>query len=340
MTPSEHYLFRQMKLRHLQLLVALADLQSVSKLARTLHVTQPAVSKMIAEIESGIGLVLFERQGHAIRPTVYGESLIRHAREILDRARRSQQELQALHDGVDGRVDVGVLHVAAPFFMPRVISEFKRHSPHVTIGLHEGTLDRLLPRLRAGDLDLIVGRVSAELLRPDLSSAALFDDPIVLAVSSRHPLARKSKIRWVDLEDQPWIVPMSSAPMHKHLMSMLLLHGLRLPRDVIESVIESTNLTLLFNGPMIALLPCSLAQHYVARDQLHILPLPLEEGLGPVSIVWNAQREGSAAQNRFKQLVLDVAHPDHRRAEAQTLSDVQAGSTCGGESRSSPAESA
>jgi DNA-binding transcriptional LysR family regulator len=321
MTPSEHYLFRQMKLRHLQLLVALADLQSVSKLARTLHVTQPAVSKMIAEIECGIGLSLFARQGHAIRPTVYGESLIRHAREILDRARRTQQELQALHDGVDGRIDVGVLHVAAPFFLPRVLGEFKQHLPHVTIGLHEGTLDRLLPRLRAWDIDLIVGRVSIELLRPDLSSTALFDDPIVLVVSSQHPLARKSKVRWADLEDQPWIVPMSSAPMHKHLMSMLLLHGLKLPRNVIESVIESSNLTLLFNGPMIALLPRSLAQHYVAHGQLHILPLPLEEGLGPVSIVWNAQRECSAAQSRFKQFVLEAAHPDYIRAGTQNGRD-------------------
>ena len=103
---------------------------------------------------------------------------------------------------------------------------------------------------------------------------------------------------------------MPSAPMHKHLMSMLLLHGLKLPRNVIESVIESSNLTLLLNGRMIALLPRSLAQHYVAQGELHILPLPLEEVLGPVSVVWNAQRECSAAQSRFKQFLLEVAHSD------------------------------
>lgn len=303
----DRYFARQMKLRHLHLLVALADLRAVGKVAAELCVTQPAVSKMIAEIEKGVGMALFERDGRRIKPTPYGDCLIRHARELLAHAQRASMELQAMSDGTGGHINVGVLSVAAPVLIPRAVALFKQYLPAVTVGLHEGTLDTLVPDLRAGKLDLIVGRVPLEPLDPDLVHQALLDDPIVIVAASGHPLSQRKRVKWKDLEGHAWIVPTASAPMYQRLLSVLAAHGVRAPDNVVESVVIAANVALLQSYPTLGLLPRSLAQHYEEAGALHILPLALGGIMGSVCMTWLRAGEDTPAAMLLRTCLDDAA---------------------------------
>jgi DNA-binding transcriptional LysR family regulator len=304
---AEQYFARQMKLRHLHLLVALADLRAVGRVAAAMHVTQPAVSKMIAEMEKGIGVALFERDGRHIKPTPYGECLIRHARELLAHAQRAHVELQALSNGTGGRVEVGVLSVAAPVLIPRAIARFKQYLPSATVSLHEGTLDTLIPDLRAGRLDLIVGRVPLAPLDPDLLHQPLFDDPIVIVAARNHALAQRKRLRWIDLEGYAWIVPTASAPMYQRLLSVLATHGVRAPDNMVESVVIAANVALLQSYATLGLLPKSLAQHYEEAGVLRILPLTLGGVMGSVGMTWLRANESTPPTALLKTCLEEAA---------------------------------
>ncbi|RDU97282.1 LysR substrate-binding domain-containing protein [Trinickia dinghuensis] len=311
-TAIESYFSRQLKLRHLQLLVALADRQTVAKVASALSVTQPAVSKMLGEMEKGIGIPLFERDGRRIRPTAHGECLIRHARELLLLAQRASEELHAMSAGTGGRVEVGVLSVAAPILIPAAVALFKQRSPTATVCLHEGTLDQLVPALRAGQLDMIVGRLARGLAAPEFTSEALFDDPTVIVVARTHPLARRKRIKWADLTGLAWIVPSAGAPMHRHLLSVLETHGVGTPINTVESVVIDANVSMLQAYPMLGLLPRSHARHQEEVGTLKILPLSLGAPLGPVSTTWRIDAEDTPAAALFRACLSDAAKAAHR----------------------------
>lgn len=307
MLAADQYFSRQMKLRHLHLLVALADLRAVGKVAAAMHVTQPAVSKLIAEMEKGVGVALFERDGRHIKPTPYGECLIRHARELLAHAQRASVELQAMANGTGGRVEVGVLSVAAPVLIPRAIARFKQYLPSATVSLHEGTLDTLIPDLRGGRLDLIVGRVPLAPLDADLLHQPLFDDPIVIVAARQHALAQRKRLRWIDLDGYAWIVPTASAPMYQRLLSVLAAHDVRAPDNMVESVVIAANVALLQSYATLGLLPKSLAQHYEEAGVLRILPLTLGGVMGSVGMTWLRADESTPAAALLKTCLEEAA---------------------------------
>lgn len=298
---DEKYLFNRLKMRHLRLLVDLAERHSVAEVAASLNITQPAVSKVLAELEAGLGVALFERAGRGIKPTVHGECLVRHARSMLAGMRCAQEELRALSGGVVGRVNVGVLSVAAQTLMPNALKLLKANWPGITVRLREGTLDQHLPELRAGKLDLVVGRLVAALRAANLAEEVLYTDPVVIVISSSHPLARKTRLRWRDLDGLPWILPPEGAPMHDQLLALLARHEVAPPSDLIESISFMTNLPLLLSTARLGLLPESLASRQVEAGALHILPLRLEPQLGPVGMIWCADRPLPPAVQTFQQ---------------------------------------
>lgn len=308
MRPVDQYLFRQLKLRHLHLLVALADLPTVGKVAEMLHVTQPAISRMIADLERGIGLALFERNGRRIRPTPAGASLIRHARDMLAQAQRAGDELEAIASGIGGRLEVGFLAVAAAALVPQATARFKVKARATTVALHEGTLDQLMPALQSGRLDLVVGRIAKDMVdEATLAFDPLFDDPPVIVAAAGHALARKRAVTWHDLDGLAWVLPPVSAPMHRRLLAVLADHGLGSPVDVVESNTNLGDLSLLRGGERLGLEPRSRALELVREGVLWMAPLSLGSVLGPVGVIWRKEVESAPAVALFLDCLRETA---------------------------------
>lgn len=141
MTQLDWYIRNELRPRHLRLLVALDELRHIGKVAAHINVTQPAVSKMLGEMEKGLDLKLFERTPKGVTPTLYGECLIRHARRLLNDFSQARDELKGLLDGDTGRIRVGVLSNVVPALLPRSVARLKQRAPRPTSSArrHDGT---------------------------------------------------------------------------------------------------------------------------------------------------------------------------------------------------------
>ena len=146
-------------LRHLRALVALSDLKLVARVSEALGVTQPAVSKQIAELERIVGVPVVTRDRNRLYLTPIGVRLADHARVALGQLDRAAFDIEAMTSGVSGSVSVGVVSSVAPTLMSGTIELFKRSTPQANVSVSEGHFVELLPQLEAGALDLVIARV-------------------------------------------------------------------------------------------------------------------------------------------------------------------------------------
>lgn len=313
MSQIDWYLQLNLKARHLRLLVALDDFGNLKQVADVSHVTVPAVSKALAELEKGLGLALFTRTSQGLRPTPYGECLIRHARSMLVDIHQARDELRALSSGVEGKVHVGVFPSWTSVLLPSALVMLKHKSPRTNVAVREGTATDLLPDLWQGTLDVVVGRLPPRHAIEGLDERELLEEPVALLTRRDHPLAKKSRLKWSDLKPYPWVLPPAGS----------------LLRDPLERILERHSVTLLNN--YIETLSPHLARAYlqmtdaigvmaggVTRDPaqpLHVLPLALPRLIRPAGVMWHKNRaltpgarlmlaclEEAAAQIKAKQL--------------------------------------
>ena len=145
MAQLDWFIRANLKPRHLQLLVAMDDYRSLGRVAENVNVTQPAVSKTLGELERGLGVKLFERSPRGIRPTIYGECLVRHARNVLSNLSIARDELRELVSGSKGSTHIGALPAAMPALLPTSLALLKQRSPLTSVMVREATMDTLLP---------------------------------------------------------------------------------------------------------------------------------------------------------------------------------------------------
>jgi len=290
MARLDWYIRANLKLSHLQLLVALDDLRSASQVAAQLHVTQPAISKMLAAIESGVGLALFKRTMRGIEPTESGACLVRHARDILNRLGDAQAELQEINQGPFARVSLGVLPSTAASFIPQMVAFLEGQTERVVVSVIEGTMQALLPSLRAGQLDLVVGFLSDTSPGNETRSEALYDDPTVAVVRTGHPLTSCKRLDWKQINAWPMILPPKGSLVRDRLDRFMAEQHMHVPRRHLESVSTMTNLGVLQRTDSVGFFQSRLAQTLAAQGMLNILPLPLPDVSMPVGLIWMANR--------------------------------------------------
>ncbi len=285
MTHIDRVLRSNLKLKHLQLLVALDEFRHLGRVAEFLSVTQPAVSKTLVEIERMFDLVLFSRSTRGTEPTPYGETVVRFARSVLADYARTRDEIAAVASGAAGRTGVGAMVVAMPVLLARAVQLLKGRSAQTTVFIEEGDLTRLLPRLRVGELDLVVGRLEPGYASPDLQTEALYDEPMAIVARPDHPLSAKVRPQWSDLAQAPWVVPPAWASSRIKLDQMFYRHGLHPPADLIESASFLATLTFVRERAAIGFLARTVAKHFEGEGLVRVLPIKVPIELPPVGII-------------------------------------------------------
>lgn len=285
MTKIDRVLRSNLKLRHLQMLVALDQFRHVGRAAEFLSVTQPAVSKTLAEIERMFGMPLFMRSTRGTEPTSAGVSVVRFARSVLAGYDRTRDEIAAHASGASGRTSVGAMVVATPVLLAQAVQRLKARSSHTTVLIEEGDLTRLLPKLRMGELDLFVGRLEPGYASPDLETEALFDDAMVAVVQPGHALARKRKLRWDDIAAQPCVLPPPWASLRVKLEQQFFAHDLHPPADIVESASFLSQISFLHQRGAVAFMARSVGRHFAAQGLLAVLPLTVAIELPPVGLI-------------------------------------------------------
>jgi DNA-binding transcriptional LysR family regulator len=285
MSKIDRVLRSNLKLRHLQMLVALDQFRHLGRAAEFLSVTQPAVSKTLAEIENMFGLPLFERSTRGTEPTAAGASVVRFARSVLAGYERTRDEIAAEASGASGRTSVGAMVAATPVLLSRAVERLKARSSRTTVLIDEGDLTRLLPRLRLGELDLFVGRLEPAYASPDLETEPLYEDPMAAVVHPAHPLVKKRRPTWADIAAQPCVMPPPWASLRVKLEQQFFAHGLHPPADIIESAAFLSQITFMHQRGAVAFMAGTVARHYAQRGVVAVLKLPVPVGLPPVGLI-------------------------------------------------------
>lgn len=278
------------KLRHLQLLVALDEFRHLGRTAEFLSVSQPAISKVLAEIEKMLGMTLFTRSTRGTEPTAAGESLVRFARSVLAQYDVTRDEIEAVASGAAGRVRIGSMGAALPVLLTEAVARLKTRSPRATVLIEEGDLTHLLPRLRLSELDVVVGRLEPAYAAPDLLTEALYEEPMVAIVAADHPLARKRRPAWSDLARHPLVVPPPWASLRVKIEQAFVRHGQVLPAGLIETSSYLAVTTFVTQRQAVGFVARSVGQHMQAAARLHVLPMAVEVELPPIGLMMLRER--------------------------------------------------
>ena len=277
-------------LRHLRALVALSDLKLIARVSEALGVTQPAVSKQIAELEKIVGVPVVTRDRNRLYLTPIGARLAEHARQALGQLDRAAFDIEAMTSGVSGSVTVGVVSSVAPTLLPSTISLFKRSTPQANVSVSEGHFVELLPQLEAGALDLLIARVWQPQELAGIDQMALFSEPVVVVAGRDHQLAQEAAVKWADVANFPWILPKPNSVARQAVDALFAANGLSPPTNTVSSLSLALNTELLRAMPVLGLLPQRLAQAQAGRGELVTLPLDTHDLLSEVRCFWRTDQ--------------------------------------------------
>ena len=288
----------RLKLRQLRLLMAVGQHRSVLHAARALNVSQPAASKLIQDLEADFGVPLFDRTNRGVVPTAFGAALIRHARLVLTQIGQAAAEISDLSAGRAGRVVVGTLLAASARLLPDAIARVRQDRPGIGVKIVEGTNDILMPALRAGELDLVLGRLSAHRHRAELVQERLHDEAIQAVARPGHPLTLGRPTLAAVLA-HGLILPPPETTLRRQIDQMYLDAGLSPPQPAVESVAWLANREILAATDLVGLVPAEVAARDIAAGLVAALDWPVPLAAGPVGVTMRAESGLSPAAEVF-----------------------------------------
>ena len=268
------------RLRHLQLLVALDERGSIARAASQLHLSQPAATQALAELERIIGMRLFERHARGVRATPAGRALLAAARGALSGVRESAAALAALSQGASAALRIGAIPAAAQALVAARLAAFCSARPGVHVDLLEDSGSRLLPMLVAGSLDAVFCRAPEE-LPAGCQFEALCDDEVVVVAARGHRLAARRGLSLADLHDSRWVVPPAQTQLRQIFDTLVARTSPQALFQVATTSLPVIELLLLQSG-VVALVPASLTGVLAAKARLCLLDVAFPGPLPPV----------------------------------------------------------
>ncbi|MEP6940407.1 MAG: LysR family transcriptional regulator [Rudaea sp.] len=316
--PAGKFQIASLKTRHLLLLLHLHEQRSVLHAAEAANMTQPAASKLLSEMESLLGVPLFERHARGVEPTAYGELLIRRARSALSELSRARDEIVALRCGQLGSAAIGTVVNPGTNLVPMAITAIKRDYPGVQIRVEMDYSRPLVAKLLDGQLDIVVGRIMDPEVAGDLAFEPLADEPHSVIVRVGHPLTRRRRIAHADLVGYGWIVPPAASVLRARLDAAFLEHGLQPPQNIVETSSLPVITNLLRASDLLTALPIEAVSAYLQSKQLAVLPIALGVRMQEFGIIRRRDQMLTPAAER----VLEALRAAARRLYAPPLGEV------------------
>jgi DNA-binding transcriptional LysR family regulator len=275
---------QQLRLRHLEVFLAVARAGSMQRAARTAHLSQPAISKLIHELETMFGVQLMDRSKRGVTLTECGLALQDRARVMLNDLNTTGDELAAIARGGTGKVRVGALPVVETVILPATLLSLRKTAPGLSIQIEEGTRAVLINALRRGEVDCVIGRLDADDER-HFHIEPLQQLPVMLVANPQHPMARKRRVTWRELTAYPWIMAQANAPIRNVIESQFIRAGIRPPTPSIESTSSRLNCAIVSATDMITVMTEDAANGYVKAGTLAILPVDVIDPLPMVGFI-------------------------------------------------------
>jgi DNA-binding transcriptional LysR family regulator len=264
---------RRLKLRDLNIFLAVVKERSMSKAATVLAISQPAVSKSIADMEHTLGAPLLDRTPHGIEPTPYGQALIRRGLAVFDELRQSVREIETLLDPTVGEVRIGCASPLAAVIVAAAIERLNRKHPRLSFSILEADFLTLQQELGERNIEIAIGPAQGALSDENMISEILFFDRLLVVTGRRSKWFRQTKIKLADLLGDHWIFP------HGILSASLIADafrgaGVSAPPATVSSRSPRLNDILLASGRFLTIYPESALR--LSANYLPFKALPVE----------------------------------------------------------------
>jgi DNA-binding transcriptional LysR family regulator len=311
---------RRLRLRDLYAFFTVVRSGSMAKAATQLNVSQPAISKVISDLEHTLGVRLLDRNRRGIAPTIYGKALFKRGLIAFDELKQGVRDIEFLADSTHGEVRIECPETVLSTLLPQMIQRFSEEYPRVTLHVDSIVSPTLgLPALRERKYDLMLGWLPRPLpddfVADDLKVESLLDDRLVIAVSAHNPLARRRKIDLAELVNKPWILQAPETWNHSRLAEAFQARGLAMPKSSLVTLSILLRIHFLTNGPYLA----TIARSLVHRHALRELPVDLPVWDFPVSIITIGNRTPSPVVERFIECARQTGAPMTSRQRGRGL---------------------
>lgn len=277
-------LFR-LRAKHLKTLEVLGRVESMRAAAHELNITQPAITKLLQDLESILEVKLFERSSTGIKPTPIGQAVVEFSRKTVSDVERFAGLVTNLKLGGYGSLRLGTLMAGMSEFIPRALSKLKEERPLMTIHLLAATSNQLLDELNNRTIDMAVARLTDPEQSVLFNFEPLLDEEIWVFSNAEHPLANRTNIALEELFNEPWVLQSPMSPLRQLLIhSFANLDLTALPNWIETNSIYAT-LNIVRHGGMIAALPRTIVEDGVKSGEFVRLPVSLSYELSRFGIV-------------------------------------------------------
>lgn len=303
---------RRLKLRDLDTLMTVVNAGGMRKAAAQLHVSQPAVSKAIADLESALGVRLVDRGRHGVEPTVFGQALLKRGAAIFDELLRGAAEIEFLADPEAGELSIGCVETITAGLAAAIVEEMSQQYPRLIFSVASGDAPVLQAHfLRERLCELVIARPFAAAPDPDMNGEPLFHEHLRIVVSNRSEWARKRRRpALADLVDAPWILSPNEVGPHSPIVEAFRAIGADPPTASVLTGSLNLRRTLLRTGRFVTVMPHSLLRFGPDQEWIKVLPIDLPTWAVPTMLITLRNRTLSPVAERFA---------EHARVLARSL---------------------
>jgi DNA-binding transcriptional LysR family regulator len=288
--PQAEQISRRLKLRQLNILLAVARCGSMAKAADELAITQPVISKAIAELEHLLGVRLLDRGRYGIEPTLHGRALLRRSVAIFDDLKTSVSELEFLSDPTAGHLRIGCDEPLSTWLFPVLIDRLARRYPRLTYEIVIADPKTLRERdLRGRNIEVAIMRTQDSDRNSDhdegLETRMLYRDRLWVVAGTRSPWAKRRKIALADLINERWCLPAPDHPVGALVVEAFRQSGLELPKRSITVGSAQFTSNLLAKGRFLGVHGTTFLRFLPPSVRLKILPVDLPVPETAISLV-------------------------------------------------------
>jgi DNA-binding transcriptional LysR family regulator len=304
---SDH-IERRLKLRELRILLAVVKAGSMAKAATDLTISQPNVSKAIADLEHTFNVRLLDRSSRGVEPTAYGLAVIKRATAMFDELRQSVKEVEFLADPTSGELRLGCSDFAAGV-VGVAIERMSRRYPRIAFDVMSAGAAELQQHLESRKIELFVATDQESLSTEEFVVEVLYDDPLIAVADAHHPLTRRRSIALTDLVNEAWAMPPADTISGRYIRDAFHTNRLALPTTIVSTYSSVLRHHLVATAGFITVLPKPMFEIMGKGLSIKALPVHLPAPQRRVVLVVLKKRTLSSIAQLFIESLRAVAKP-------------------------------
>jgi DNA-binding transcriptional LysR family regulator len=304
---DEQRLGRHLKLRDLNVLMTVARCGSMGKAAAQLSVSQPAISKAIADMEYTLGVRLLDRSPRGVEPTIFARALLDRSLIAFDELKQAMKQIEFLADPTVGELRIATSIVAAASFVTAVLNQLTRQYPRIVFDLLIVDPEMAYRALEERKVDLAILHINVPVTEEQIHVEVLYEEPIIVVAGAQNSWSRCRRIELADLVNEPWTLPSPDSLFGSVVVEAFRARGLDFPRTMVIANAGAVRIALVATGRFLTIVPNSMLKFRVNHTALKRLPIDLPTARRPVGIFTLKNRTLSPVAQLFIDCTRKVA---------------------------------